>query len=121
MDIKQTIKARKKDPQNAKALHSPKAIQIKQMNMDKVDFGVLKFGGDPVKNLKNEANLNTVVDREKLKQSNSKASLLSFSASGRSPKETISTPLRKHLPKINDDKMLTTIFSKLPPKNPQYS
>ena len=91
------------------------------MNMDRVDFGVLKFGGDPAKNLKNEAHLNTVVDREKLKQSNSRASFLSFSASGLSPKESISTPLRKHLPKMTDDKTLTTIFSKLPPKNPQYS
>ena len=89
--------------------------------MDRVDFGVLKFGGDPAKNLKNEAHLNTVVDREKLKQSNSRASFLSFSASGLSPKESISTPLRKHLPKMTDDKTLTTIFSKLPPKNPQYS
>ena len=98
-------------------------VAVKQMTMDRVDFGEMVFGGNIKKNLKQEANLNQSIMRtKKLATSRQQGSSFSFFGPNATMPEdlrdNLPIPLRKHLPQKRDDQMLTTVFAKLPPKNP---
>ena len=89
--------------------------------MNRVDFGELIFGGNPKKNLKVESKLNQSILRSKKLAANRGSNFSFFGPQGglhEDMRDNLPIPLRKHLPKRADDQTLTTVFAKIPPKNP---
>ena len=98
------------------------AVAVKEIRMNQTDFGELIFGGNVLKNLNIEANLNNSVKKLKLKKTrNSKF----FGTSARDlqnqallqEQTVMPRPLRKHLPRVEDKPPVTSLFTKVMPKN----
>ena len=86
-------------------------VPIKEMTMNKLNFGDIIFGGNVQQNIDKEATMNRIINRQlRTKKINKDL----FGTTGGN-QEVIPTPLRKHMVK-KSNQPLTQIFTKVQPK-----
>lgn len=89
-------------------------VPVKEMTMNKLDFNEVVFGGNIKRNLKLEANMNSTVVREKLKQT-----ISGLATKKSTVLKEVEAPimLHKHQPKKPPQQPLHTVFTKIPPSH----
>ena len=88
-------------------------VPVKEMTMNKLEFGEIVFGGNLKKNLRIEANMNNTIIRERFKQTQA-SGLLGRPIESLSPQDDIApVPLKKVLKQPTQP--LHTVFTKVPP------
>ena len=94
------------------------AVAVKEITMNRLDFGELIFGGNVKKNLKIESRLNKSVNRAKSKtMRNSPKDTVTALRTEATSKMTFENkharPLKKHEVKPQADTQLTSVFTKI--------